>query len=307
MVLHKKKLLEYIIIAGFIGLQGSCGGNVKNGNISANSNSGDTKSVNSIKGNGSKTINSVKAVNPDGMTIETRYNVPTGYKRVAIEKGSFGYFLRNQKLKPYGEKALYYNGQAKRSEGVYDSVIDVEIGDRDLHQCADAIMLIRAEYFYQKKEYDKINFNFVSGFNAQYSKWMQGYRINPNGKGSYYKKASPSNTYKDFRSFMNIVFGYAGTLSMEKEMKPQSLENMKIGDVFIMGGSPGHAVIIVDMAENDKGEKIFILAQSYMPAQQTQILINPADRNMGVWYSLKGKTVLETPEWRFPTEKLRKF
>ena len=307
MVLHKKKLLEYIIIAGFIGLQGSCGGNVKNGNISANSNSGDTKSVNSIKGNGSKTINSVKAENPDGMTIETRYNVPTGYKRVAIEKGSFGYFLRNQKLKPYGEKALYYNGQAKRSEGVYDSVIDVEIGDRDLHQCADAIMLIRAEYFYQKKEYDKINFNFVSGFNAQYSKWMQGYRINPNGKGSYYKKASPSNTYKDFRSFMNIVFGYAGTLSMEKEMKPQSLENMKIGDVFIMGGSPGHAVIIVDMAENDKGEKIFILAQSYMPAQQTQILINPADRNMGVWYSLKGKTVLETPEWRFPTEKLRKF
>ena len=307
MVLHKKKLLEYIIIAGFIGLQGSCGGNVKNGNISANSNSGDTKSVNSIKGNGSKTINSVKAVNPDGMTIETRYNVPAGYKRVAIEKGSFGYFLRNQKLKPYGEKALYYNGQAKRSEGIYDSVIDVEIGDRDLHQCADAIMLIRAEYFYQKKEYDKINFNFVSGFNAQYSKWMQGYRINPNGKGSYYKKASPSNTYKDFRSFMNIVFGYAGTLSMEKEMKPQSLENMKIGDVFIMGGSLGHAVIIVDMAENDKGEKIFMLAQSYMPAQQTQILINPADRNMGVWYSLKGKTVLETPEWRFPLEKLRKF
>ena len=307
MVLHKKKLLEYIIIAGFIGLQGSCGGNVKNGNISANSNSGDTKSVNSIKGNGSKTINSVKAVNPDGMTIETRYNVPAGYKRVAIEKGSFGYFLRNQKLKPYGEKALYYNGQAKRSEGIYDSVIDVEIGDRDLHQCAEAIMLIRAEYFYQKKEYDKINFNFVSGFNAQYSKWMQGYRINPNGKGSYYKKASPSNTYKDFRSFMNIVFGYAGTLSMEKEMKPQSLENMKIGDVFIMGGSPGHAVIIVDMAENDKGEKIFMLAQSYMPAQQTQILINPADRNMGVWYSLKGKTVLETPEWRFPLEKLRKF
>ena len=307
MVLHKKKLLEYIIIAGFIGLQGSCGGNVKNGNISANSNAGYTKSVNSIKGNGSKTINSVKAVNPDGMTIETRYNVPAGYKRVAIEKGSFGYFLRNQKLKPYGEKALYYNGQAKRSEGIYDSVIDVEIGDRDLHQCADAIMLIRAEYFYQKKEYDKINFNFVSGFNAQYSKWMQGYRINPNGKGSYYKKASPSNTYKDFRSFMNIVFGYAGTLSMEKEMKPQSLENMKIGDVFIMGGSPGHAVIIVDMAKNDKGEKIFMLAQSYMPAQQTQILINPEDGDMGVWYSLKEKTVLETPEWRFPIEKLRKF
>ncbi len=247
------------------------------------------------------------SVNTKGMTVETRYNVPKGYKRVAVENGSFAHFLRNQKLKPYGEKALYFDGRAKRSEGIYDSVIEVDIGTRDLHQCADAIMLLRAEYFFQRKEYNKINFNFVSGFNAQYSKWIQGYRINPNGKGSYYKKGSPSNTYKDFRDFMTIVFAYAGTPSLEKEMTPQSLKDMKIGDVFIMGGSPGHAVIVVDMAENDIGEKIFMLAQSYMPAQQTQILINPNDRNMGVWYSLKEEETLVTPEWRFPVSKLRRF
>jgi len=80
----------------------------------------------------------------------------------------------------------------------------VEIGDRDLHQCADAIMLIRAEYFYQKKEYDKISFKFVTGFNAQYSKWMQGYRINPNGKGSYYKKSYV--TAKSMPFFKDISF-----------------------------------------------------------------------------------------------------
>ena len=255
--------------------------------------------------NSERNIKSEKLINSGGMTIETRYGVPQGYKRIAVEKGSFAEFLRNQKLKPYGEKVQYFNGNYKRSEGIYDSVFDVEIGDRDLHQCADAIMLLRAEYFYRKKEYNKINFKFVTGFNAQYSKWMQGYRINPNGKGSYYKKSVPSNTYKDFRNFMNIVFGYSGTLSLEKEMIPQKIENMQIGDVFIMGGSPGHAVIVVDMAENEKGEKIFMLAQSYMPAQQTQILVNP--ENGGVWYSLKRKDVLVTPEWKFPIEKLRKF
>jgi len=89
------------------------------------------------------------------MTLQARYGVPQGYKRVVVEKGSFGEFLRNQKLKPYGEKVQYFNGNYKRSEGIYDSVFDVEIGDRDLHQCADAIMLLRAEYFYGKKEYDK--------------------------------------------------------------------------------------------------------------------------------------------------------
>ena len=50
-----------------------------------------------------------------------------------------------------------------------------------------------------------------------------------------------------------------------------------------------------------------MLAQSYMPAQQTQILINPSDRELGGWYSLKGKDVLITPEWDFPINQLRSF
>ena len=53
----------------------------------------------------------INYVNKKGMTIETRYDVPDGYKRMSVEKGSFAEFLRNQRLKPYGEKALYYNGK----------------------------------------------------------------------------------------------------------------------------------------------------------------------------------------------------
>ena len=50
------------------------------------------------------------------------------------------------------EKKLYIiNGKEKSSRGIYDSVFDVEIGNQDLHQCADAIMLLRAEYFLSKK------------------------------------------------------------------------------------------------------------------------------------------------------------
>ena len=99
----------------------------------------------------------INYLNKKGMTVETRYSVPKGYKRVSVEKGSFAEFLRNQKLKPYGEKALYHNGKEKSSRGIYDSVFDVEIGNQDLHQCADAIMLLRAEYFYSKKEYNSSN------------------------------------------------------------------------------------------------------------------------------------------------------
>ena len=42
----------------------------------------------------------INYLNKKGMTVETRYSVPKGYKRVSVEKGSFAEFLRNQKLKP---------------------------------------------------------------------------------------------------------------------------------------------------------------------------------------------------------------
>jgi len=40
-------------------------------------------------------------------------------------------------------------------------------------------------------------------------------------------------------------------------------------------GSPCHAVIIVDMAESNRGEKVFLLTQNYMQAQETEILEAP--------------------------------
>ena len=106
---------------------------------------------------------------------------------------------------------------------------------------------------------------------------------------------------------MNMVMAYASTLSLERELENVEIDDMEVGDVFIIAGSPGHAVIIVDMAVNQEYEKIFLLAQSYMPAQQTQVLINPMDNSLSPWYSLKGKEKLITPQWKFDLDDLKRF
>src|SRR5699024_10057775 len=115
-----------------------------------------------------------------------RYPTPRDYNRIRVEEKSFGEFLRGQKLKAYGEKVIYYNGMEKDNNSIYDSVFDVDIGDRDLHQCADAIMLLRGEFLYSNGLYDKISFNFVSGFRAEYKKWMDGHRIRVEGNDVSY-------------------------------------------------------------------------------------------------------------------------
>lgn len=247
-------------------------------------------------------------IKPGGHTLEERFLVPQGFTRVNCHEGSFGRYLRNLPLKPYGSKVLYYNGEIKQKD-VYDGVVDMETGERDLQQCADAVMRLWAEYLYKEQRYSAIHFNFTNGFNAEYEKWRNGYRVAVEGNSTHWVKSRGfSGEYQDFRKYLDMVFTYAGTLSLAKELIPVRPEEMRIGDVFIQGGSPGHCVIVVDMAENTgTGEKIFIIAQSYMPAQDIHILKNQGSKEMSPWYSLNFGDALNTPEWTFQKENLKRF
>jgi Domain of unknown function (4846) len=242
-------------------------------------------------------------------TVDTRFNLPVGFYREIKDSLSFAFFLRNLPLKPEGATVRYYNGNTKPAEGIYTAVVDMEISDKNLQQCADAVIRLRAEYLYKTKQFDKINFNFTNGFKASYSEWTKGNRIIVKGNNVSWKKTTnPSNSYNDLRNYLEVVFTYAGTLSLSKELKKIELNEIEPGDVFIKGGSPGHAVIVVDVAVNSKtNKKIFILAQSYMPAQETQILINSNSKELSPWYSADNFVELKTPEWTFATNELMRF
>lgn len=242
-------------------------------------------------------------------TIQQRFQLPQGFVREEESKTSFDYFLRNLPLKPLGSNVLYFDGTTKPNRNVYEAVVDLPIGKQDLHQCADAVMRLRADYFYSQKQYDKIHFNFTNGFRADFSKWAAGYRIAIKGnKTSWIKTAKPSDSYETYWKYLEKVFMYAGTASLEKELKPINALDIKIGDVFIKGGFPGHAVIVVDMAVNPKNnKKIMLLAQSYMPAQELQILKNPNNSSLSPWYAVDFGTSLQTPEWTFSSSQLKRF
>lgn len=261
-------------------------------------------------GNNSTSISPqiVSLINEDGKDISDRIDVPEGFDRIATEEGSFGDYLRSLPLKPHGSPVLYFNGDIKSAE-VHVAVLDIDVGDRDLQQCADAVMRLRAEYLYSKGEFEKIHFNFTNGFRVDYSKWMQGNRVVINGnKTTWVKKTNESTDYQSFRKYLDIVFAYAGTASLAKELNSVTIEDMQIGDVFIKGGSPGHCVIIVDMAINKKtDEKLFLLAQSYMPAQDIHLLKNLNNEDGNPWYSLKDDESLDTPQWDFSIEQLMRF
>jgi len=61
------------------------------------------------------------------------------------------------------------------------------------------------------------------------------------------------------------------------------------------------------MAENAEGKKIFMIAQSYMPAQDIHILKNFNDSNSSPWYSVDFGDSLITPQWDFYATDLKRF
>lgn len=234
-------------------------------------------------------------INPEQKTIITRFNPPTGYERKSYPNNSFASYLQNLPLKPFGAKVLYYNGNEKNADYVYISVIDMKIGKQDLQQCADAIMRLRGEYFYGLKQYDSIHFCFLSDHKPRYYKEY--------AKGDY--------SYTKFLKYMDFIFSYANTGSLYRELKPvKNIDDIEIGDVLIKTGNPiGHAIIVVDVAvHKTTGKKVFMLAQSYMPAQETQILINPDNDTISPWYEVPAQDErIATPEWTFYPNDLRRF
>jgi hypothetical protein len=204
---------------------------------------------------------------------------------------------------------MLYNGCEKGyQDGAY-AVIDMEIGKHDLQQCADAVMRLRAEYLWHSKQYDKIHFNFTSGFRAEYVKWAQGYRVKVNGNNvTWYKGAEEDYSYATFRKYMDKVFMYAGTASLSKELVKVNVNDIKVGDIFIVGGHPGHAMIIVDLATDKFGNKAIMVAQSYMPAQDIHIVTNLSGQSRTPWYIINERTTdISFPEFHFSMNQIKRF
>lgn len=233
---------------------------------------------------------------------------PTGYQRIETESGSFASYLRNLELK--NESTVYlFDGSPKAYQGAQYAVIDMDVGNRDLQQCADAVMRLKAEYHYQNDQYENIHFNFTNGDRVDFVQYAKGYRPKVSGNHvSWNKTASEDFSYPAFRKYLTLIFSYAGSYSLSREMIPVSqVQELDIGQVFIQGGFPGHAIIVVDLAENSQGKKVFMLAQSYMPAQDIHILKNPRNAGLSPWYSIEDGEVLFTPEWKFHSDDLKRF
>jgi hypothetical protein len=81
-------------------------------------------------------------------SLVNRFPTPKHFNRVDVEDNSFASWLRYFPLKDADAQVFLYNGELKAKQNVHEAVLDIDVGSKDLQQCADAVMRLRAEYLW---------------------------------------------------------------------------------------------------------------------------------------------------------------
>jgi hypothetical protein len=160
--------------------------------------------LSNCKGNNYNIIHSANPFHERAETFDTikAIPLPAGYERIEPDHGSFGEWLGSIKLKK-DNKVYLYNGSLKNDQSVHFAVLDIPVGKKDLQQCADAVIRLRAEYLFDKKRYTEIRFS--------------------DNNNNAYEWRGDSNKIA-FKNYLENVFGWCGTASLQKQLKPINLQ-----------------------------------------------------------------------------------
>lgn len=243
--------------------------------------------------------------------LEETIAPPEGFTRVVSPEGSFGAFLRRLPLRPEGAPVNDYNGGVLREPGDprIAAVVEVDVSKVDLQQCADSVIRMHAEWLWSKGDRERIGYHFLGGDFAAWPRYSSGVRpLVERNKVQWVASAKSGADHATFRKYLDMVFMYASTISLDKRSStPIDRSEIAPGDFFVLPGGPGHAILILDVATSADGKRVALLGQGYMPAQDFQVLVPPGAQQ-GPWFSLEGADV-DTPFWPvpFPWSSLRRM
>jgi hypothetical protein len=216
-------------------------------------------------------------------TVHEAFPPPPGAHR--LEESAFGAWLGELPLLPKGAPVVTWDGREVAMPAA--RVVDLPLPDRDVQQCADSILRLRATW--ERSFGRSPAFHYTSGDLSSWASWAAGTRPRVGKKVTFEPHAAaPDASDASFEAWLLDLFTYAGTRSLPLDTVPEVEPHA--GDVVVSPGSPGHAVILLDVATD--GTHTWVLAgQGYMPAMSFHVVSGPA----GGWYPVAGDTLPTAP------------
>jgi hypothetical protein len=239
-------------------------------------------------------------------TVVERFAAPDGYVRVsggaAVADGGFGAFLRTLPLLPKGAPVLRYDGATVAAPWA-KAVVDINVGDKDLMQCADSAITLYANWRRARGTLKGLSFHATSGDVMPLDRFVAGDRVVVDKKGLRFSPSRTPPALKDgavvddavWKRFMETTYMYAGSISLAKDTTAVT-GDLQPGDLLVVGGSPGHVLVVLDVAVPVAAgtEPMLLLGQGFMPAQSFHVV---------GWYAPDADGTVTVPSWPKPFER----
>ncbi|MES2640579.1 MAG: DUF4846 domain-containing protein [Myxococcota bacterium] len=222
-------------------------------------------------------------------TLGEAFPPPPG--AVRVEADAFGAWLRALPLHAAGRAVRTYDGRTVDIDVA--RVVDMPIGTRDLQQCADSALRLRATW--ERAVGRSPAFHYTSGDLSAWAAWAAGTRPKVVGNDVTFVPgaARPDASDKAFEAWLMDLFTYAGTRSLPKDTV--AVTTPAPGDLVVQPGSPGHAVVLLDVATapvpSGGGRTWVLVGQGFMPAMDFHVLSGPA----AGWFPVEGDTLPSYP------------
>ncbi len=218
-------------------------------------------------------------------TLSSGFATPAGAVRRPAD--AWGAWLRELPLREEGTPVRSHLGDVLAMPAA--RVVDLPLVKGDLQQCADSILRLRATW--ERTTGGSPAFHYTSGFLSRYADWTAGLRPRVSGsKVTQVGGGARGDSDAAFDAWLTDLFMYAGTRSLAKEVREVPLAEVAPGDLFVAPGSPGHAVLVLDVATRG-GDTWLLVGQGFMPAMDFHVVAGPA----GGWFPVAGAELPTVP------------
>lgn len=205
-------------------------------------------------------------------------------------------FMRSLPVRPTDAKVKLYTKEEREKQDSHIAIFNLPVDSRNLQQRGSSMMRLYAEYYWTNHDYDNMKYHLLDNFPMEYERWTKGDRLNYQNKAfSWYSSAKTGDSYETLLEYLEYYFSYTGMSTLLAESHEADVSNISVGDFFV-DEKKENAAMVVDVAVDEDGDRCFLLASGGTPAQEIEILKNPAHEDP--WYYVSElKDTFQTPDF----------
>ncbi|MCK6484144.1 MAG: hypothetical protein HUU22_11355 [Phycisphaerae bacterium] len=220
---------------------------------------------------------------------------PPGFRRVDAPSGSFADWLRHLPCRPADSPVLDGRGRTIRpaDDPTLALVLQLQPSRAGLLNAANMVYRLRAEYLWAMQKLDAARFTMTSGAECPWARFAAGERPIVKGRDVTWKPGRPAGGGREpYVGYLETLFKYSSSISLDRDMRRVTGGAVEPGDAFVRVGRPGHAMIVLDVAVDESGQRRMMLGQGGTPPMTLHVL-RGADGSP--WIAWDGASTLHVP------------